>query len=509
MPPSEDMGAQPGLPERSQLIEMALGASGDGIAIVDGEGRLIFANELGCLAAMGMAGAPPFGQGEVTVTAYPGGQPVLPGDMPLALALRGQAGLRRGFAFTYPDGRQVVAWASASLVRDRQGRIVGAICVLRDVTEHKRVEEQHQQLLRQVDAQRRLLQAVLDNMIDSVLVCDPKGHFILANRAHQRLAGYDIAREGKGGVADMPRLSRNRRLDGTPIPAEQLAVYRALMGECVADEEQLIYNPALQRDLCIRISASPIRNEQGEIEGAVVVARDVTDLMELDQLKERIISTASHELKTPLTVIKGYAQVLLRWGENLPPPQRQMLEYIDRGADRVNKVVLDMLQVSRLHLGHPQLQWERLDLGVLVEQAVEQMAMATGRNIRLNRGQSAVVLADRRHLEQALDSLLDNAVKFSPAGGDVEVALVVEGELATVSIKDYGVGIPRDKQHRIFERFYRAHASTPYSFGGLGVGLTICQEIIGHHHGRLWFESEEGKGSTFSFCLPLERPTTP
>jgi len=163
-----------------------------------------------------------------------------------------------------------------------------------------------------------------------------------------------------------------------------------------------------------------------------------------------------------------------------------------------------LLDISRLHLGQLELTVERVDLPELIQEVADRVALtASQHRIRPVTLEPVVVRGDRDRLEQVLVNLADNAVRYSPQGGDVEVALVVQGDEAVVSVRDYGVGIPAEKQARIFQQFFRAHMGTPYDYGGLGVGLYISNEIVKRHGGRMWFESQEGRGSTFFFSLPL------
>jgi signal transduction histidine kinase len=181
-----------------------------------------------------------------------------------------------------------------------------------------------------------------------------------------------------------------------------------------------------------------------------------------------------------------------------------MLEAINRGSDRIDRIVGDLLEISLLHAGPLKLETERINLAELIEQVADRMALLTIKhNIRLVKAEPIVVQGDRDRIEQVLMNLIDNAIKYSPKGGEIDLAVSVRDREAVVSVADSGVGIPREKQTNVFQRFYSAHTSTPYDYGGMGVGLYISKEIIARHGGRMWFDSEEGKGSTFYFSLPL------
>ena len=347
------------------------------------------------------------------------------------------------------------------------------------------------------------LQATIDSMVDGVLAYDAEGRVILANGLARDLLGMVGPAEPPVQMGEVSQRARLRHLDGRPVLPEETASARALAGETVTALDQIGHNWRRDRDVYVRTSAAPIRDDKGRITGAVVVVRDVTELTELERLKDQFIAVAAHELKTPVTIMKGYAEALLRSGQP-SPPQRKMLDAIDRGADRIGRIINDLLDISKLQTGSLALHGERIDLPQLVEEQVDRMELTAARHrVQLARAQPVVIQGDRERLEQVVASLLDNAVKYSPEGGYVEVAVAVAGGEAIVSVHDQGVGIPAEKQARIFERFYRAHTHTPHDYGGMGVGLYIANEIVKRHGGRMWFESEEGRGSTFSFSLPL------
>ena len=367
-------------------------------------------------------------------------------------------------------------------------------------------ERQRAEELGKVAARRAAeLQAIVDHMVEGVFVCDADGRISLVNKAGLRLLGLRGAEELRRPLTEIVAMARMRHPDGTPMAPDELPLARALRGETLVDEGKILENQTTRRDVLVLSSAGPIRDEEGRIVGAVTVVRDVTELTELERLKGQFISVAAHELKTPVTIMKGYAQTLLRTDAELSPQRRRMLEAIDRGADRISRIIDDLLDVSRLHVGRLELSMETVDLTGLVRQVVDRMQHVTKRHrVRVVSAEPAVVRGDRERLEQALGNLIDNAIRYSPEGGDVDVAVAIRDGEAVVSVRDHGVGIPKDRQARIFERFYRAHTGTPHDYGGIGIGLHLTKEIIVRHGGRIWFESEEGKGSTFYFSLPLK-----
>jgi signal transduction histidine kinase len=219
-----------------------------------------------------------------------------------------------------------------------------------------------------------------------------------------------------------------------------------------------------------------------------------------EQAREEFLATAAHELKTPLAVVKAYAQLMKRRGQGDP----SALLVIERQTDRLARIVQQLLEVSRFRSGvGVELRRERFDLGEVASDVAERMRAVTVDAVRVDRSVAVPVLADPDRIAQVMLNLLENAIRFSPLGGEVEIAVRRKDGDAVVSVRDHGVGIPAERQDRIFERFYRAHAGTSQDYGGLGLGLDVSREIVARHGGRIWFESEQGEGSTFSFSLPL------
>jgi signal transduction histidine kinase len=219
-------------------------------------------------------------------------------------------------------------------------------------------------------------------------------------------------------------------------------------------------------------------------------------------MREEFLSTAAHEFKTPLAVVKAYAQLMAR----REPAEAQALAVIQRQVDRLSRLVQHLLDTSRLRLEGDTGHRERFDLAALAGEVLERArAAAPTHALRLEAPGPAAVVADRERIARVLTSLVDNAVRFSPSGGVVEARVEADGEEATVSVRDHGLGIPPDRQAHVFERYYRAHAGTPDDYGGLGLGLDMSREIVRRHGGRMWFESAPGAGSTFHFSLPLAR----
>ena len=234
--------------------------------------------------------------------------------------------------------------------------------------------------------------------------------------------------------------------------------------------------------------------------------------------RDEFLALASHEMKTPLATIKGQAQALRRRLERLREREEassfdadelrralERLEAIDRQAARMAHLIDEMIDTSRIEGGVLRLHLAPVDLVALVRRVREQLQpLSPDHPLRMEAAQPMItVFGDESRLEQVLTNLINNGVKYSPAGGPVEIALRIAAGFCICTVRDHGIGIPRGEQRRLFERFYRASNVDAGSISGLGVGLYISRAIVEGHGGEIWVESDEGKGSTFSFTVPL------
>jgi len=248
----------------------------------------------------------------------------------------------------------------------------------------------------------------------------------------------------------------------------------------------------------------------------------VEELQELDKLKSRFLSMASHELKTPLTSISGLAQVLLRrmrrrlelgrpddteWHDE----QRghvERLELLNSQTARLGRLVDELLDVSRIESGKLEFHWAPVDVAQLLNEVAARLQLTTAEHrilVNVEASDLAPLTADRDHLEQVMDNLVSNAIKFSPGGGDIDVRVRDHGETVVIGVHDPGVGIPAAQLEAVFGLFYQAEDPVSRRTGGMGLGLYISREIISRHGGRIWAESSPGQGSTFLVALPKHR----
>jgi two-component system phosphate regulon sensor histidine kinase PhoR len=341
-----------------------------------------------------------------------------------------------------------------------------------------------------LSAEQTKLAAIVAGMVDGVVATDRNGEIVLANRAATDLLGWPpVTGDGAPPAAPGPRL-------------------RAILDDAAGDgritAEEL--PPSETGDRLVEVHCAPILGDAGRPVGAVAGLRDVTDLRRLERLRRELTANVSHELRTPLTSIKGFAETLLGGAMRDEVTCRRFLEIIDKEANRLVKLVDDLLDLSRLESQRISLELARVDVGDLVADTLTRLRpLAGSRDLQLRPADAEVtVLADRDRLAQVLMNLLDNAIKFTPEDGRIAVGWrTVNGEVE-VTVADTGPGISAADLPHVFERFYKADRARPAVPGGSGLGLAIAKHIVEAHGGRIRVASTPGAGTTFAFTVPRE-----
>ncbi|MGH2492839.1 MAG: ATP-binding protein [Candidatus Limnocylindria bacterium] len=245
----------------------------------------------------------------------------------------------------------------------------------------------------------------------------------------------------------------------------------------------------------------------------------LVELEQLDKLKTQFLSMASHELRTPLTAVSGFMQIARRrmsrlsGATDVPAPWREeaqkadeTLEMANRQSKKLARLIDELLDVSRLQQGRVEMRLAEIELAAVVREVAERMRLlAQGHEIETKIEGVAPIVGDRDRIEQVLENLVGNAIKYTPGGGRIEMSLHVNGANAVVSVRDEGIGIAPGEVEKIFGLFYRSPDPRADHVGGLGLGLYISREIVSRHHGRLWAERNVGAGTTFHVTLPLAR----
>ncbi len=288
-------------------------------------------------------------------------------------------------------------------------------------------------------------------------------------------------------------------------PEQMLAQLEAAVAS-VEDAPAIEIRLLEPRALTLQARFFPIHDADDGYLGMGLLVRDITREKELEEIKSQLLSTVSHELRTPLASIKGFATTLLRrdvaWDEDT---RREFLSIIDEESDRLSELIGNLLDMSRIEAGELPVEPEPTDLRPIIEETAAEFQMMTGQH-RIGTdlpSEMPLVMADPRRARQVLRNLVENAVKYSPDGGEIWIlAQEREGEWQ-VSVRDTGMGIEADQLDRIFDRFYQVDSASTRKVGGSGLGLSISRAIVEGHGGCIWADSEPGSGSTFHFTLPL------
>src|SRR5207302_2996418 len=355
-----------------------------------------------------------------------------------------------------------------------------------------------------LEHERRALQleAVLSTMNDALLIVDARGAIVRLNRAARELLCLDSASLVVGQPLEQ------QRLEQWPVTAREIAsalipVIDALRsGTSAADKEVELRSGQLR---VLSLSASVLRSPKGAPQGGVIAVRDVTGQRHLDRLREDIFNMAWHDMKTPLAVIRGHAELLhrrLSSGDR----DRKALEadaaLIVTHTDRLAELLTTLFDVSCLEAGLLSILRWRTDLGALVRDVTESIRSTARQQIKVLADQSIVGEWDERRIRQVLMNLLSNALKYSPEGSTVTVSLAAGERSATVRVHDEGIGLDGTELVQLFRRGYRPESARNAMRGG--VGLYFSNGIVAAHGGRMWAESlGHGQGSTFCFTLPL------
>ncbi len=338
--------------------------------------------------------------------------------------------------------------------------------------------------------------AIVNQSIAGILKISLGGNILFTNDQFCRMLGYgrsELAGQHVDSIIHIEDRTRNA------AAFSELAS----QGRAYEIEKRVVRKDGVT--IWVSNHVSPIFNKNGEVEAATIVSIDITPQKELERQKDEFIGIASHELKTPITSIKAYGQILAAMmDQSMPPTIEQLVTKMNAQIDRLIKLIYSLLNTSRIAGDQLTLQLEPIDLNALLEEHVRQGQLTTSRHRITFIGQELpTVMADVERLGQVMDNLISNAIKYAPKGGDVIVRAESRGNWVRVSIQDFGVGIPKGEQEKIFDRFYRIKDTSAGGTSGIGLGLYICREIIGKHHGRMAVKSIPDEGSTFYFELPI------
>ncbi|MFA9288952.1 MAG: sensor histidine kinase [Weeksellaceae bacterium] len=365
------------------------------------------------------------------------------------------------------------------------------------------LKETIDQLIERESDEKRRLQNVIEQLPVGIIITDANGVIVQANNKINHILGMDVPIGFQVGKENfIVSKLRNKLTTPSQSPLAQTLV----SGKPIVGKEFTVIRPD-KKEVVVRVSASAIQNRTGKIIAAASIISDITQQKELEERKDDFINMASHELKTPITSMNLYVDVLTKYLHKYKDEKSEsMLVNIKRQTGKLQKIISDLLDVSRIQTGKLTYTKEEFRLDKLVEEIIETLQDATkGQTISLRKKTPIIVYADRFRIYQVVTNMITNAIKYSPETKEIVVEVKRLDGKAQVSVKDTGIGIARDQQKRIFERLYQVGDTHVKTFPGFGMGLHISNEIIKRHKGAIWVESEKGKGSTFYFTLPLAK----
>ena len=352
--------------------------------------------------------------------------------------------------------------------------------------------------IEEISREKDYLHTLLSGIMEGVLVVDARGRIVMVNHALRQLLSLPSHVEDRTPL----EVIRNAELEG--------ALRQVLRDGGNTTLELSLPSPEGKtfEVNVVGISPSPegrVKEEEGR-RGVIAVFHDITRLKELEKIRRDFVANVSHELRTPLTTIKGYAETLLE-GALKEQVASQFVQVIKRHSDRLEKIVDDLLILSKIESKEFQLKMESLSVSDLIGDVLDFLKEPLNKKkISASVGEvpsTLLVYGDRQYLEQVLINILDNAIKYGREEGKVIISCVLDDQNEIqISVRDDGIGIPREDLPRIFERFYRVDKGRSQELGGTGLGLSIVKHIVQAHGGKVWAESRPGEGSTFYFTLP-------
>jgi two-component system, OmpR family, phosphate regulon sensor histidine kinase PhoR len=425
------------------------------------------------------------------------------------------------------------------------GTVVGIVALFGDAGLPERIDAQalmmmgnlvgfavaNVRLYQDSQTERRKLSALINSIAEGVVLCDGAGRLVLANHTALDLLSMDHF-PFQMADREMSSILAFRDLDGNSLPAEALPLTRALARE-VYHDYRVMLRGASGSETVMSFTGAPVIGDLGQVEGAVVIFRDVTVNQKLERAKDDFLAVAAHELRSPLAAVRGYADLLLlreqRRGTVESSPEVRGLNILAQQVGHMLRLVDNLLDVSRLDAGQFSLQLQRANLVALAEQAIEQIRPLAGeRQLILEAPHGTLsIVCDTLRIRQVLTNLISNAVRYSPNGTTVTVRVWSEradllagrhptyahsrsgrggdaGEqIAMFAIADQGAGMSSEQIARLFRRYARGGQRAGE---GLGLGLYLSREFIARHQGEIWAESYEGRGSTFLVALPVAGP---
>ncbi|HEL8964366.1 TPA: PAS domain-containing protein [Listeria monocytogenes] len=335
------------------------------------------------------------------------------------------------------------------------------------------------------------LNAIVQNLVSGVMLINVDKQVIMTNRTMYQILG-ETEITGKPFYEVIKSFALSQLIEAT------------FETKTIQQKEIILYFP---REMILDASVSPILGENGEITGIILLLHDITQIRHLENVRSEFVTNVSHELKTPVTALKGFAETLLDGAMYDEVLLKKFLTIIKEESDRLHRLIMDILALSRIEQNPVAENVELVDVDEVIEQSARTIfEMATEKNIRVTipekTSASVMIETDRDKLQQIVINLLSNAINYTPVDGKVEVKLIEQEAEVIIEVTDNGIGIPAKDIDRVFERFYRVDKARSRHSGGTGLGLSIVKHLVENCGGRIEVESQEEVGSTFRVTLP-------
>lgn len=429
------------------------------------------------------------------------------------LIVRGQSIGAMTFASSNP--RRIYTDSHLELIEELARRAAIAVenarlysAAQEEIEERKKAEESLKKSEEELKEAKEQLEIILQGVDDGITVQDPNGQLVYANSAAAKLIGFDNAYDLIQSSTD-DVISRFELLDdiGNPLPLTNLPGGKALSGE-VVPETTIHYRLKLNNEERWSIvKASPVFGNKKKVLFAINVFQDITERKRIEKQKDEFLAITSHELKTPVTTIKGFIQVLKkRFDDKGDSETSEFLHKVENQIQKLTSLVAGLLDISRIDTGKMEFNKTNFEINSLIKETVEDLSYISDKHqIVFESKIKQTIYADRDRIAQILTNLVLNAITYSPKSTKIVVILDKNKKgYITVKVKDLGIGISKENIGKLFERYFRGNSPKSKTYPGLGLGLFICSEIIKRHNGKIGVSSKVGVGSSFYFSLPIK-----